>query len=401
MDNVKREVYLKRLRPFYNSEMIKVITGMRRAGKSVLMLQIIEELKEQGISKDNIIYINLENFENRKLLQDVELFKYIKDKLINKKKYFIFIDEIQNVKGFERVINSFRSTNNCSIFITGSNSTLLSGELATLLSGRIVNFNILPFKFSEFLEFNKKSKKSKDQLLEEYFKWGRIPLVCKIAEDSKYNVLESIYSTIVLRDIINRTNTKSVISLEKVIDFLIANSAKTISGTNISKVLNSNGFKVSTPSVYEYINNIVNSCIIDKVPRYDIRGKKILSFEEKVYVKDLGFFNLKKDKISKEAGALVETVIYNELIARGYKIYVGKTYKGEVDFIVENKDERFYIQACYLLSDEKIVQREFGAYNNIKNNYPKYVISMDKILINRDGIIHKNLIEFLLEIDKS
>ncbi|MDD4083743.1 MAG: AAA family ATPase, partial [Sphaerochaetaceae bacterium] len=172
MDNVKREVYLKRLRPFYNSEMIKVITGMRRAGKSVLMLQIIEELKEQGISKDNIIYINLENFENRKLLQDVELFKYIKDKLINKKKYFIFIDEIQNVKGFERVINSFRSTNNCSIFITGSNSTLLSGELATLLSGRIVNFNILPFKFSEFLEFNKKSKKSKDQLLEEYFKWG-------------------------------------------------------------------------------------------------------------------------------------------------------------------------------------------------------------------------------------
>ncbi len=399
MCTVKRVNYLKRIRPFYNSEMIKVITGMRRCGKSVLMLQIIEELKQKGISKDNIIYLNLEDFENRELQKDENLFDYIKSRLVNKEKYYIFIDEIQNVQGFERVINSFRSTNDCSIFVTGSNSTLLSGELATLLSGRVVSFNILPFKFSEFVEFNKNHKKTIEELFDEYLMWGGIPLVCKIDEESKNIMLENIYGTIVLKDIIRRTNTTSSRSLEKVIDFLIANSAKTISGTNISRVLNSNGFKVSVPSVYEYIDNTVNACIVDKVARYDIKGKKILSFEEKVYAKDLGFYHLKKDKGSKEYGALIETIVYNELIARGYKVYVGKTYKGEVDFVVENHRDKHYIQACYLLSDEKIVEREFGAYKNILDNHPKYVISMDKILMNRDGIIHKNLIDFLIEKD--
>ncbi len=397
MASVKRELYLKQIRPFYKSEIIKILTGMRRSGKSVLLGQIIEELEASGIEKNNIIYISLEDFKNRELLKDENLYNYLIGKIKTETKYYILIDEIQNVIGFERVINSFQATCNCSIFITGSNSTLLSKELATLLSGRIVQFNILPFKFSEFVEFKKPEEENIDNLFYQYITWGGIPLVCKIDEDSKITLLENIYGTIVLKDILNRTNSSNVGSLEKVIDFLISNSAKTISGTNISKVLNSNGYKVSTPSVYDYIDKIVNACIIDKVPRYDINGKKKLSFEEKVYVKDLGFFSLKKDRGSNEYGALIETVIYNELIARGYKVYVGKTYKGEVDFIVENKTDIFYIQACYLLSTKKIIEREFGAFKNINNNYPKYVISMDKILINREGIIHKNLIDFLLE----
>lgn len=370
---------------------------MRRSGKSILLGQIIEELESNGIEKNNIIYISLEDFKNRDLLKDENLYNYLIGKIKTKTKYYIFIDEIQNVIGFERVINSFQATCNCSIFITGSNSTLLSKELATVLSGRTVQFNILPFKFSEFVEFKKTEEKNIDNLFLQYITWGGIPLVCKIDEDSKITLLENIYGTIVLKDILNRTNSSNVGSLEKVIDFLISNSAKSISGTNISKVLNSNGYKVSTPSVYDYIDKIVNACIIDKVQRYDINGKKKLSFEEKVYVKDLGFFSLKKDRGSKEYGALIETVIYNELIARGYKVYVGKTYNGEVDFIVENKTDIFYIQACYLLSTEKIIEREFGAFKKINNNYPKFVISMDKILINREGIIHKNLIDFLLE----
>ena len=294
MKNLIRENYLKRIRPFYNSEMIKVITGMRRSGKSVLMNQIIDELKSNGISKENIIYLNLEEFEKRTLLIDENLYNYIKNKIVNKDKYYIFIDEIQNVIGFEKVINSFRSTNNCSIFITGSNSTLLSGELSTLLGGRTVSFSVLPFKFSEYVEFNKDSKTSIDDLFLEYLKWGGFPLVCKIDKESKNLLLENIYNSIVLKDIILRTNTANSSSLEKVIDYLVGNSAKSISGTNIARVLNQNNFKVSIPTVYEYINNTVKACIIDKVPRYDIKGKKKLSNEEKIYTKDLGFFNLKK-----------------------------------------------------------------------------------------------------------
>ncbi|MGD1822335.1 MAG: ATP-binding protein [Pleomorphochaeta sp.] len=397
MINVIRENYLKRIRPFYNLEMIKVITGMRRSGKSVLMNQIIDELKSKGINIENIIYLNLEDFENRDLLLDENLYNYIKNKIVNNDKYYIFIDEIQNVVGFEKVINSLRSTNNCSIFITGSNSTLLSGELSTLLGGRTVSFNLLPFKFSEYVEFNKDNKTSIDDLFLEYLKWGGLPLVCKIDKESKNILIENIYNSIVLKDIITRTNTKNGYSLEKVIDYLVGNSAKSISGTNISRVLTHNNVKVSTPTVYEYINNTVKACIIDKVTRYDIKGKKKLSNEEKIYTKDLGFFNLKKDKGSMEYGALIETVIYNELIARGYKVYVGKTYKSEVDFIAEKNDEKFYIQACYLLNDSKTIEREFSAYKNIKDNYPKYIISLDKILLKRDGIIHLNLIDFLLE----
>ena len=399
---VKRELYLNRIRRFYDSEMIKVITGIRRCGKSTIMLQIIEELKEKGIKEDHIIYINFENYKYKSISNADGLYKYVEEKIQDEEKYYLFIDEIQNVDEFEIVVNSFRATHNISIFITGSNSKLLSGELATHLSGRTISFHVMPFTFSEFCEFNleKNADKNYDDLLLEYMKWGGMPLVCKEDDEiSKDVVLSNIYDSVVLKDIVMRNDIKSSNVLDKVLEYLVANSSTTISGNAISAFLSNDGHKVSAPKVYDYIKYIVDACICNKVSRYDIRGRKILSFEEKVYVCDMGFFHIKKNRVKDEYNYIIETICYNELIARGYKVYIGKTYKGEVDFIAQKGEEKFYLQATYLLSDDNVISREFGAYKNIEDNYPKYVVSMDKLNFSRDGIIHMNLVDFLLNKD--
>lgn len=399
---VKRELYLNRIRKFYDSEMIKVITGIRRCGKSTIMLQIIDELKQNGIAQDHIIYINFENYKFKSISNADRLYKYVEEKILDEDKYYLFIDEIQNVDEFELVVNSFRATHNISIFITGSNSKLLSGELATHLSGRTISFHVMPFTFSEFREFNleKNIDKSNDDLLLEYMKWGGMPLVCKEDDEiSKDVVLSNIYDSVVLKDIVMRNDIKSSNVLDKVLEYLVANSSTTISGNAISAFLSNDGHKVSAPKVYDYIKCIVDACICNKVSRYDIRGRKILSFEEKVYVCDMGFFHIKKNRVKDEYNYIIETICYNELIARGYKVYIGKTYKGEVDFIAQKGENKFYLQATYLLSDDNVISREFGAYKYIEDNYPKYVISMDKLNFSRDGIIHMNLLDFLLNKD--
>ncbi len=396
---VKREMYLQQIRPFYNSEMIKVITGIRRCGKSTIMKQIIEEIKENGVSEQQIIYVNFEDYKYRRISNADSLYEYIEEKIRNNQKYYLFFDEIQNVDEFELVINSFRATHDVSIFITGSNSRLLSGELATYLSGRTISFRVMPFNFKEYCEFKTEEQpgKSYEELLDEYMQWGGFPLVCKEKEDSsKEVILSNIYDSVVLKDIIMRNKIASPIALEKVLDYVVANSSTTISGNAIAEVLSEDGQSVSAPTVYDYLRYITEACVCDKVSRYDIRGKKILSHEEKTYVCDLGFFHIKKNRVKDEYNYIVETICYNELIARGYKVYIGKTYKGEVDFIAQKGEEKFYIQAAYLLSNEQVVEREFGAYDNINDNYPKYVITLDRVPLSRDGIIHLNLIDFLL-----
>ena len=396
---IKREIYLQRIRPFYESEMVKVITGIRRCGKSTIMQQIIDELIEKGVNQNRIIFINFEDYKYRNISTPDALYSYINEQIIGTGKYYIFIDEIQNVVEFERVINSFSATHDVSIFITGSTSKLLSGELASHLSGRTISIRILPFCFKEFCEFQEMENKNKhvNEMLDEYMKWGGFPLVCKAADEgSKEVVLSNIYDSVVLKDIILRNTVASPSALERVLEYIIANSSVIISGNKISAALADGNMKVSPPTVYDYIRYVTEACICDKVPRYDIRGKKLLSYDEKTYVCDLGFFHLKKNRINDEYNYIIETICYNELIARGYKVYIGKTYKGEVDFIAERGSEKFYLQATYLLSDESVIKREFGVYEKIKDNYPKYVISMDRTAIHMEGIIHMNLAEFLL-----
>lgn len=397
---IKREIYLNRIRPFYESEMVKVITGIRRCGKSTIMRQIIDEIRENGVGENYIIYINFEDYKYRKISNADALYEYIEAQMKDDGgKYYLFFDEIQNVDEFELVINSFRATHNASIFITGSNSKLLSGELASHLSGRTISFRIMPFIFQEFCEFKKSEgqEHTLDEYMQEYLTWGGFPLVCKEKDaNSKMVILSNIFDSVVLKDIVMRNRVASPVALEKVLEYLIANSSTTISGNGIAASLSDAGQPISSPMVYDYLRFITDACVCDKVARYDIRGKKVLSFEEKAYVCDLGFFHIKKNRVKDEYNYLIETLCYNELIARGYQVYVGKTYKGEVDFIATKGEEKIYVQAAYLLADESVIEREFGAYKNIQDNYPKYVVSMDKITSSRDGIIHKNLIDFCM-----
>lgn len=403
---IKRAQYLERIRPFYDSSMIKVIVGVRRCGKSVLLQQIAEELRAIHAEEesDTIVFIDFDDYANQELTDPDKLYEHIKPMISDRPKTYLLFDEIQNVRDFELVINSFNTTDNVSIFLTGSNSKLLSGELATKLGGRTLSFHMMPFNFREFCQFKEDQLHpgtydghlDHDVLLTEYLTWGGFPLVCDQRHDEGRRVmLENLYSSIVLRDIIGRNNLSSTITLENVLDYLIANSSSTVSGNNIASELTDSVRKVSAPTVYDLIRDIEEAYIIGRAERYDIRGKKKLRFEAKEYVCDLGLFHLRKNRVKDEWSCITETVVYNELISRGMLVYVGKLHKGEIDFVVEHDGKRCYIQVAYLLASAETVDREFGALESIKDSYPKYVISMDPISVSRDGITHLKLVDFL------
>jgi len=395
---VIRENYLRKIRPFYNSELVKVITGIRRCGKSTLMGQIVDEIRGLGVPEDHILVINFELYKYRKLMNPDAFNDYVEERLSDGKKYYLFFDEIQNVKDFELVVNSFRAGHNVSIFLTGSTSKLLSGELSSHLGGRTISFRIMPFTFHEIEELVMEMGMTFDRmkLFEEYIRWGGFPLVWSVAAgEDRELVLSNLYDSIVLKDIVLRNHISSPVILDKILSYIIANSSTAFSGNRVAGVLTSQALKISPPIVNAYIRAIEDACVVNRAERYDIRGSRVLSYEEKMYVSDLGFFHLKKNRVKDEYNFIVETLIYNELLARGYHVYVGKTQKGEIDFIAERNQKKCYIQAAYLMADEKTRAREFGAYADIRDNYPKYVISLDPITRDENGIQHLNLLDFL------
>ncbi len=397
---IKREMYLKKIRDSYDSELIKIIVGVRRSGKSVLMTQIIEELKEKGIPEDHIIYINFEDYDYTEYTKPKEFNNYVKNKIKDKEKHYLFFDEIQNVQDFEKVINSFKATMNVSIFITGSNSKVLSSELSTHLTGRYISIKMMPFTFAEYLELEKSQgiKKEKEEAFLEYLEWGGMPQIynsTSIQERKMY--LRDLYNTVILKDIVEKNKIKDVNLLNRVIQFMMENIGGVISANSITKFLKSDNITTSVDTVLNYIEYINQSMIADKVSRYNIRGKSVMTLLEKYYLVDLGLLQLKSSPIEKKVGGRLENIVYNELIARGYDVYIGKTDKGEIDFVVDNFGERFYIQVADYLSSDEVIKREFGAYKNVADNFPKYVITMDKIDYSQNGIIHKNIIDWLLE----
>lgn len=393
---IKREYYLERIRPFYNSELIKVLIGIRRCGKSVLLRQIIEEIAAQGIKEEQIIYLNFEDFVFSGLHTAQALYDYIKEKRVNEDKYYLFFDEIQMVEEFEIVINSFRATWDVSIFITGSNGKLLSGELATYLSGRYVSFRIAPFSFKEYCQVKEISRPSEEDL-SEYMEWGGMPQRFSMqSEEETATMLRDLYNSIVLRDIVQRTGAKDVDLLNRIIEYLTQTPSQMFSAKGIAKYFESVNRKVSTETLYNYLDHIITSLIINKAQRYDIRGKHLLTTLDKYYLTDLGLGRIHSSGFKLEKGALLENIVFNELCMRGYEVYVGKLPKGEVDFVAIKGRKKEYYQVAYYLYDQAVIDREFGAYDNIPDNFPKYVISMDKMDFSREGIIHKNVMDFLL-----
>lgn len=395
-----REIYLSRIRPFYNQDLIKVIMGIRRCGKSVLLLQIIDELKEKGIEENQIIYINFENEDYSFIKNDIDLHNYIKEKIINKEKYYLFFDEIQNVKDWEKAINSFKASKNVSIFITGSNSDLLSGELATHLAGRYVSFKIYPLTFSEVCEFkNIKDKKDIEETFDDYITWGGMPQRFMLTDEMQTKTyLSDIYDSIVVKDIVTRFGIKDLDLFNRIVEYIVTTPSQNFSAESLSNYfINKDNREVSKVTLYNYLEYMSKAMLINKADRYDIRGKRILNGKYKYYLTDLGLGQVKNIGKRQQLGVYLENIVYNELISRGYDVKIGNLEKAEIDFIATRFKEKIYIQVAYILADDTVIDREFGAYKDIEDNYPKYVLTMDKHDFSQEGIIHKNVIDWLLE----
>lgn len=393
-----RENYLSKIRGFYDSDLVKILVGIRRCGKSVILEQIIDEIKEKKVKEDHIIYINFEFIEFEDLKDYKKLNSYIKEKIIDKKIYYIFLDEVQNVDRFEDVVNSLRaSVKNISIFITGSNSKMLSDELSTVLSGRYVLFNINPLSYKEYIELTKKDAYNLNNFWD-YANWGGLPNRCEFNNEIDIkNYLYSVFDSIILRDIVKRLNLQDTILFDMILQYLIETTGREFSAENIMNYLEKEYKKISSETLYTYIDALCKALIIRKVYRYDVHGKGVLKTLNKYYMTDLGIARIKHNSDSFKNYILLENIVYNELISRNYDVYIGKTKNGEIDFIAIKDGIKNYIQVTYELSNDKAREREFNAFKPVTDNYAKYVISLDKENYSKDGIIHLNLIDFLMK----
>ena len=395
---LKRETYLEQIRPYYESDIIKVITGVRRAGKSILLDTIKEELIEQGVPQDHIIYLNFEDLDYDYIVDAADLNKETKSRISDENKYYIFLDEIQHIENFEKALASFRATLNVSLFVTGSNSTLLAGELATLLTGRTVEFEILPFSFYEMKQYYELTgKEFNDDLFLDYLKWGGFPLRFDYSDEiAVHKYLLNLYESIVNRDIVGKTKSADRKAFMDISLYILANAGKELSIENIIETYKKNNKEISKRTVYNYLERMKKAYLIHGVGRYNIVGKSALSNKEKQYAVDMGFRTINTNTINYEDTYFLENIIYNELITRGYTVFAGKTYKGEIDFVAIRNSKKCFIQVSYLLANQNTIKREFGAYDKITDASPKYVMSLDKIDMSRNGIIHVNIIDFLL-----
>lgn len=395
---IKRNMYLDKIRAFYNEKsLIKIIYGLRRSGKSIILTQIIDELQENGIDEEHIIYINFESLDYSDIKNAKDLDKYIKSFVKDKKTYYIFLDEIQKVNDFEKGINSLRITNNFSIFITGSNSKMTFIELSTDLSGRYVSFRVNPLTFKEVIELTNTKKEDYEKLLFDVFEWGTLPQRFSFKDENpKLNYISDVYDSILLKDVIERINIKDITSFNKILQYILEIEGREFSSGNVLKYLKQEYKEISTETLYNYIEALCSTFMINRVYRYDVHGKEVLKTLNKFYASDLGIKKIKKNNKEINFSTCLENLVYNELIVRGYEVFVGKTRKGEIDFIATKNKEFKYIQVCLYLNNEETIQREFGAYDCINDNYPKYVISLDKDDYSRNGIKHINAIEFFL-----
>ncbi len=375
---------------------------MRRVGKSTI-LNIIRDDVLKDVPVENKIYMNFESLEffdinNADLLKD-----YLDKKLKNKKgKVYFLFDEIQLVKDWERVINGLRVSLNSDIYITGSNSKLISGDLSTLLAGRYVEFEIQPFTFDEFSEIYKNSNLSEEELFQKFIKIGGMPGLkyFNLNEEVSQKYLNDIYNTVLVKDVLNYNNIRDVDIFNRILSFAMQNIGATFSASAIRNYLKSENRNISVDTVLNYLEYCNKAFVLKKVPRYDLGGKKILKVDEKYYLTDHGFRQSMGFSNVKDIEKTLENIVYIELLSRGYSVKIGKVKDREIDFVAKKGEDISYFQIAYLMENEETRDREFGVYDLIKDNYPKYVLSMDKLDFSQRGIVHKNIIDFLLESEK-
>lgn len=392
-----RNLYLERLRDFYHSDLLKVISGIRRCGKSELIKQIQAELRSQGILESQIIYLNMEDMSNIRFQDPVYLNEYILKASADNQKTYLFLDEVQFIEQFERLINSLRSTGRYSIFVTGSNSTILSGKLATLLTGRTINIQMFPFTFSEAAELSGLSKSQEADFFLDYLKWGGLPQRFEFTnEQSRMIYLEDVLNSIVYRDVMVDLKRADKTLTERLLAYMYENTAKIFSDHSIYEQIRLQMENAGKNKIYELIERIEQAMLVQKCRRYDIQGKQVLVSLEKYYCTDLGLRSAMHINSKPDYGKLLETMIYLELKARGLEVYVGKTYKGEVDFLVVEQNQRRYVQVAWSLAQDTTQEREFGAFTPIPDNFPRYVISNDREDYSQNGIRHLDAIEFLM-----
>lgn len=399
---IKREMYMSRIRPFINTDLVKVMTGIRRCGKSVMLELIKEELLQSGVNKSQFISINFEDMSYAHL----QTAKALNDDIIERVnkiegKVYLFFDEIQEVKDWEKCINSLRVSLDCDIYITGSNAKLLSGELATYLGGRYVEFVIYPFSFAEFVELYREIYPDEpiNMIFQKYVVFGGMPYLSNIRFEKTASIqyLNDLFNSVQLKDIVKRNNIRDVDLLERISAYVMANVGNTFSATSISKFFKSEKRNVAPDTILNYIKYCCDAYLFYQVKREDLQGKQILASNEKYYIADHGIREAVFGGNMKDINLILENIVYMELLRRGYEVRVGRSGNKEIDFVCYKRDEKIYIQVTYLLASEETIQREFGVYDDIQDNFPKYVVSLDEFDMSRDGIKHRNIRDFLLE----
>ena len=396
----KRNRYLHQIAPFIDKPVIKVITGIRRCGKSTFVKLLINNLKEKNIPGENIVYINKDSLQFDFITGYKELNKYVISKLKNSRgKKYVFIDEIQEITEWEKAVTSFLTDNIADIYITGSNANLLSSELATLLTGRYIEIKMNTLVFSEFLQFRNKTEKDKEQEFANFLKYGGFPGIHQMQFDDEVirQYINALYNTVFLKDVIAKNKIRDISLLEKLAKYIADNCGNITSAKNISDYIRAQKIKTSVDTIQNYIFWLINANFINKVNRYDIKGKRHLEQYEKYFLSDIGFiYSIIGDRTEDLSGKL-ENIVYLELISRGYNVHIGKLYSNEIDFIATKGNDKIYFQVTYSLLDNKVIEREFGVLEKLKDNYPKIVLSLDKYYgENRNGIKWYNLIDFLL-----
>ena len=398
---IKRELYMSRIRPFIGGELIKVVTGIRRSGKSVMLELVKQELLESGVGAEHFISINFEDMRNAHLCNAQSLHEEVLRLSSSiQGKVFLFFDEIQEVANWEKCINSLRVALDCDIYITGSNAKLLSGELATYLGGRYVEFVIYPFSFSEFLELYLPifPQSSIQQCFQKYLVAGGMPYLSNLqyADEPSHQYLTDLFNSVMLKDIVKRNKVRDVDLLERILAFVTANVGTTFSATSLSKFLKSEHRTVAPETILNYIKYCCDAYLFYQVKRQDLQGKQLLATNEKYYIADHGIREAVFGGNMRDINLILENIVFMELLRRGYSVTVGKTGNKEVDFVCDKRGEKIYIQVAYLLASEETIHREFDVYDSLRDHYPKYVVSLDEFDMSRNGIRHRNIRDFLL-----